>query len=131
MKVNKHWRAAWLRPEGIEVVESSDDEPLSATSSDRLWEGDDASKLQFTDDGTFLILFRQPRFSDPVSVLIWDMRDRKSLAQSAQAPGPDELVALKREACRLVLRDKDVTKDELEALDIQKNPCPSDQLKAN
>jgi hypothetical protein len=76
-KVGQHWRAAWLAPNGVWAVESSDLDPGTAElmfgiNAPLIGEPDGA-KLQFTQDGQFLVLQRI-QFPSQIFVRIWDLR---------------------------------------------------------
>jgi hypothetical protein len=101
-KVGQHWRAAWLAPNGIWAVESSDRNPDTAElvfgiNAPLIGEPDGA-KLQFTHDGEFLVLQRM-QFPSQVFVRIWDLRP--SWRARLEDPNTTEQ-QLRAAACRVV-----------------------------
>src|SRR5262249_33212679 len=102
VKIGQHWRAAWLAPNGIWVVESSDQDPGTAELifgiNAPLIGEPDGVKLQFTHDGEFLVLQRV-RFPSQVFVRIWDLR--RSRWARIEDPNTTEQ-QLRAAACRLV-----------------------------
>jgi len=76
-KFGQHWRAAWLAPNGVWAVESSDRDPGTAELifgiNAPLMGEPDGTKLQFTRDGEFLIMQRI-QFPSQIFVRIWDLR---------------------------------------------------------
>jgi hypothetical protein len=101
-KVGQHWRAAWLAPNGVWAVESSDLDPGTAelmfgTNAPLIGEPDGA-KLQFTQDGQFLVLQRV-QFPSQNFVRIWDLRP--SWRAWIEDPNTTEQ-QLRAAACRVV-----------------------------
>jgi hypothetical protein len=101
-KVGQHWRAAWLAPNGIWVVESSDSDPSTAGlifGIDAPLIGEpDGAKLQFTRDGEFLMLQRV-QFPSQIFVRVWDLRPSwRAWIENPNRPEQE----LRAAACRVV-----------------------------
>lgn len=129
-KVSQHWRAAWLAPNGIWAVESSDRdpgtaEPIFGINAPLIGEPDGA-KLQFTRDGEFLMLQRV-QFPLQVFVRIWDLR--QSRRAWIEDPGTTEQ-QLRAAACRVTrMEEGDGAFDEMASKLFQidpehREPCP-------
>jgi hypothetical protein len=127
-KIGQHWRAAWLAGNGVWAVESSDLDPGTARPilDAPLMGEPDGAKLQFTQDGQFLMLQRV-QLQSPVSIRIWDLRP--PWRQWIENPKTTEQ-ELRRVACRIVLMDGtggafDETETELFQIDAaHREPCP-------
>jgi hypothetical protein len=128
-RVDGYWRAAWLAPNGVWAVESSELDPSTARPMlrDPLMGESDGAKLQFTHDGQFVVLQRVQSQS-PVSVRVWDLRP------SWQGWVKDEKTSeqeLREVACRTVRMDSGdggFNKTEIELFQIDpahQQPCPS------
>jgi hypothetical protein len=127
-EIGQHWRAAWLAPNGVWAVESSELNPGTARPilDAPLMGEPDGAKLQFTQDGQFLVLQRV-QLQAPVSVRIWDLRP--SWREWIDSPKTTEQ-ELRRVACRIVRMDGiggafDETETELFQIDAaHREPCP-------
>ena len=127
-QMGQHWRAAWLAPNGIWAVESSDLDPSTAKPIlDLPLMGEpDGAKLQFTRDGQFLVLQRV-ELQSPVSLRIWDLRP--SWRQWIEDPKTTE-EELRKVACRIVRMDGtggafNEAETELFQIDApHREPCP-------
>jgi hypothetical protein len=129
-RVGQHWRAAWLAPNGIWAVESSDLNPDTAElvfgiNAPLIGEPDGA-KLQFTRDGEFLVLQRI-QFPSQVFVRIWDLRP--SWRARIEDPNTTEQ-QLRAAACRVVRMEEgngafDEIASKLFQIDAgHREPCP-------
>jgi hypothetical protein len=129
-KVGQHWRAAWLAPNGVWAVESSDRDPGTAelvfgVEAPLIGEPDGA-KLQFTRDGEFLVLQRV-HFPSQVFMRIWDLRP--SWRTWVEDPNTTEQ-DLRAAACRIVrMEEGDGAFDEMASKLFQidaahREPCP-------
>jgi len=126
-KIGQHWRAAWLAGNGVWAVDSTDLDPGTARPIflDPLIGEPDGARLQFTQDGQFLVLQRM-RFQLPVSVRIWDLRG--SWRSWIEDPKTTEH-ELREAACRIVRMDGGGAFDEAEMelfqIDAEhREPCP-------
>jgi hypothetical protein len=127
-RVDRHWRAAWLAPNGVWAVESSDLDPNTARPilHDPLMGEPDGAKLQFTHDGQFLVLQRA-QLQLPVSVRIWDLRPSWQGWVTDEKTTEEEL---REVACRTVRMDSGdggFNKMEIELFQIDpghQEPCP-------
>ena len=129
-KFGQHWRAAWLAPNGVWAVESSDRDPGTAglvfgINAPLIGEPDGV-KLQFTRDGEFLVLQRvQP--PSQIFVRIWDLRP--SWRAWIADPNTSEQ-QLRAAACRVVrMEGGDGAFDEMASKLFQidaahRTPCP-------
>jgi hypothetical protein len=130
VKIDRHWRAAWLAPNGIWAVESSDRDPDTAElvfgiNAPLIGEPDGA-KLQFTRDGEFLVLQRV-QFPSQNFVRIWDLRP--SWRAWIEDPNTTEQ-ELRVAACRVVRMEEgngafDEMASKLFQIDAaHREPCP-------
>ncbi len=110
-KIGRHWRAAWLAANGVWVVESSDRDPGTAELLLRapLIGEPDGTKLQFTQDGQFLVEQRI-QFASHVFIRIWDLRPSRLAWIEDPSTTEQELRAA---ACRIVRMEGDGAFDEM------------------
>ena len=129
-KFGQHWRAAWLAPNGVWAVESSDRDPGTAelifgVNAPLIGEPD-GIKLQFTRDGEFLVLLRV-QLPLQVFVRIWDLRP--SWRAQIEDPNTTEQ-QLRAAACRVVRMEEgngafDEMASKLFQIDAaHREPCP-------
>jgi len=120
---------AWLAANGVGAVESNDRDPGTARPvvDAPLMGEPDGAKLQFTEDGQFLVLQRV-QLQLPMSVRIWDLRP--SWRRWIENPETTE-EELRKVACRIVRMDGtggafDETETELFQIDAaHREPCPA------
>jgi hypothetical protein len=130
-QIGQHWRAAWLAPNGVWAVESSDRDPGTANPVRHapLMGEPDGAKLQFTRDGEFLVLQRV-QLQSPVSVRVWNLRpSRQDWIDDPRTTEQE----LRQVACRLVRADGlggGFSDTEMELFQIEpalREPCPEPQ----
>jgi len=128
-KFGQHWRAAWLAPNGVWAMESSDLDPGTARpifGIDAPLIGEPDGILQFTRDGEFLMLQRV-QFPSQIFVRIWDLRS--SWREWIKDPRTTEQ-QLRAAACRVVrMEEGDGAFDEMASKLFQidaahREPCP-------
>jgi hypothetical protein len=104
VRVGQHWRVAWLARTGIWAVEASDRDPgTAAPVLDAPLIGEpDGMKLQFTEDGEFLVLTASQGPRSPVAVRVWDLRASWH-AWIADAGTSEQ--ELREVACRVIRAD--------------------------
>jgi hypothetical protein len=130
-QVGRHWRVAWLAPNGVWAVESSDLDPGTARPilNAPLIGEPDVMKVQFSHDGHFLVLQWQRR-QPPVDVRIWDLRPAWRAWIEDQTTAEKNL---RRVACRVVRADAHdgcFSNAEAELFQIDpayQEPCPNPQ----
>ena len=127
-KLEQHWRAAWLAPNGVWAVESSDRDPGTAEPilHAPLIGEPDGAKLQFSRDGQFLVLQRI-QFPSQVFLRVWDLRSSWQAWIEDPSTTEQELRAV---ACRVVrMEGGDGAFDEMASKLFQidaahREPCP-------
>jgi hypothetical protein len=121
----KTWRFAWLTHRGVRLLEGEADGVLRDTAKKTLLSGvDNTSRLDFSADGTFLVMQSSDFVRRMVSVRVWDTGP--AWEQVIDKAG--DLRALRKLACRVAAIDTDdslVENFELKEWQVRVQPCPT------
>jgi hypothetical protein len=128
---SKTWRFAWLIKSGVRFVEADSRGVLHEIEKTTLLSGvDNASRLDFSADGTFLVMQSPDFVRRTVSVRVWDIGPAwKKVVEEAR-----DFRALRTLACRVAAIDTDdsvVEKFELQEWQIHFRSCPTDAAPGN
>lgn len=124
---SKTWRFAWLIKSGVRLVEADSGNILHEIEKTLLSGVDNASRLEFSADGTFLVM-QSPDFTRRmVSVRVWDIGPAwKKVIEEAR-----DFRALRKLACRVAAIDTDdsvVEKFETQEFGANFTSCPTDRV---
>jgi hypothetical protein len=123
---SKTWRFAWLIKSGVRLVEADSGGVLHEIEKTTLLSGvDNASRLDFSADGAFLVMQSPDFVRRMVSVRVWDIGPAwKKVVEEAR-----DFRALRTLTCRVAAIDTDdsvVEKFELQEWQIHFRSCPTD-----
>jgi hypothetical protein len=126
---SKTWRFAWLVKSGVRLVEPDSGSVLHEIEKTTLLTGvDNASRLDFSTDGKFLVMQSSDFQRRMVSVRVWDIGPAwKTVVDETR----DDFRALRRLACRVAAIDtenSDVETFELQQWQVRDQPCPPDPV---